>query len=213
MDFDEEGGCFIFKMIQFANWQAGEGLPKGRVLYCFGEVATIFSLALVFWKLGWSLRKFWFVTNPQVVIEKKQLRGQVEIFKKNPKKDLAGFFWKYQKWSLVLSSLFQGWSNSRWWFWRRRSGGDLLLAACPTPCLDTAPHTIVGSITGDFWRFLNIPSFARLGVLLCIRRGVEGVGREVQALMPSLSRLVVVEMVVVVVVVVMVAMRYLGRRG
>ena len=52
-------------------------------------------------------------------------------------------------------------------------------------------------------------------MLLCIRRGVEGVGREVQALMPSLGRLVVVEMVVVVVVVVvvMVAMRYLGRRG
>ena len=34
--------CFIFNMIQFANWQAGEGLPKGRVLYCFGEVATFF---------------------------------------------------------------------------------------------------------------------------------------------------------------------------
>ena len=60
-------------------------------------------------------------------------------------------------------------------------------------------------------------------MLLCIRRGVEGVGREVQALMPTLGRLVVVamvlvvvEMVVVVVVVmavVMVAMRYLGRRG
>ena len=59
-------------------------------------------------------------------------------------------------------------------------------------------------------------------MLLCIRRGVEGVGREVQALMPSLGRFVVVAMVVVVVVVmmvvvvvvvVMVAMRYLGRRG
>ena len=57
-------------------------------------------------------------------------------------------------------------------------------------------------------------------MLLCIRRGVEGVGREVQALMPSLGRFVVVAMVVVVVmlvvvvvVVVMVAMRCLGRRG
>ena len=50
MDFDEEGVCFIFDMIQFANWQAGEGLPKGRVLYCFGEVATIFSLAWFFWE-------------------------------------------------------------------------------------------------------------------------------------------------------------------
>ena len=43
-------------------------------------------------------------------------------------------------------------------------------------------------------------------MLLCIRRGVEGVGREVQALMPSLGRFVVVAMVVVVVVVVMVVM-------
>ena len=63
-------------------------------------------------------------------------------------------------------------------------------------------------------------------MLLCIRRGIEGVGREVQALMPSLGRFVVVAMVVVVmvvvmlilvvmmmVVVVMVAMRCLGRRG
>ena len=48
VDFDEEGVRFIFNMIQFANWQAGEGLPKGRVLYCFGEVATIFSLAARF---------------------------------------------------------------------------------------------------------------------------------------------------------------------
>ena len=57
-------------------------------------------------------------------------------------------------------------------------------------------------------------------MLLCIRKGVEGVGREVQALMPTLGRFVVVAMVVVVVmlvvvvvVVVMVAMRCLGRRG
>ena len=51
-------------------------------------------------------------------------------------------------------------------------------------------------------------------MLLCIRKGVEGVGREVQALMPSLGRFVLVAMVVVVVVVVvMVAMRCLGRRG
>ena len=38
-------------------------------------------------------------------------------------------------------------------------------------------------------------------MLLCIRRGVEGVGREVQALMPSLGRFVVVVAVVVVVMV------------
>ena len=82
----------------------GRGCRRGECSIVLERWRQFFLWPLVFWKLGWSLRKFWFVTNPQVVIEKKQLRGQVEIFNKNPNKDLTGFFWKYQKWSLVLST-------------------------------------------------------------------------------------------------------------
>ena len=88
----------------------------------------------------------------------------------------------------------RGW----WWFKRRRGGGgDILLAARSTTCPHTSSHIIVNIMMGSgdfaFWIFLfgqsqSLQQNLRLFVLLCIRRGVEGVSREVQALMPSMGR-------------------------
>ena len=73
-----------------------------------------------------------------------------------------------------------------WWFeWGRGGGGDILLAARSTPCLDTSSHITVNIMNFNLLAYLKN---LRLFVLVCIRRGVEGVAREVQALMPSLGR-------------------------
>ena len=59
----------------------GRGCRRGECSIVLERWRQFFLWLGFFGKLGWSLRKFWFETNPQVVIEKKQLRGQVEILK------------------------------------------------------------------------------------------------------------------------------------